>query len=131
MLETFLKAKVKSLNKQLEIKSVGLRVIEGDKVNDKARKALKKYGLIIRHKPTQITAKALERADSVLTMTDDQKMFLQSDKCFYKVFSLRETVGFNIPDPYGQGDREYALCAESLDVASEIIIKNLIDARKI
>lgn len=131
MLETLLKDKIKKLNKTIEIKSVGLRVIEGDKVNDKARKALKKYGLVIRHKPTQLTSKALERADSVITMTDDQKFYLRQDKCFYKVFSLRETVGFNIPDPYGQGDKEYEMCAENLNVASDIIVKNLIDARKI
>ena len=130
MLETLLKDKVKKLNKQLEVKSVGLYVTD-DKVNPMARIALKPYSLVIRHKPTQLTSKALERADSVLTMTDDQKYRLFTDKCFYKVFSMREAVGFNIPDPYGMSDYEYSECAKMLDNASDIIITNLIKAGKI
>lgn len=131
MLETLIKDKVKKLNKSIEVKSVGLRVLEGDKVSEKARKALKKYGLVIRHKPTQITEKALERADTIITVTDDHKYYLKDNKCAYKIFSLRETVGFNIPDPYGQTDVEYANCAEKLDYASGIIVENLLKVGKI
>ena len=131
MLETLIKDKVKKANRVMEVKSVGLKVLEGDKVADKARKALKKYGLVIRHKPTQITDKALERADTVLTVTDDHKYYLRENKCAYKVFSLRETVGFNIPDPYGQTDNEYSKCAEALEYASNEIVKKLIEAGKI
>ena len=130
MLETFIKEKAKKLGKQLEVKSVGLYVTD-DKVNLMARKAMKDYSLVIRHKPTQITEKALERADTVLTMTDEQKYKLYTNKCFYKVFSMRETVGSNIPDPYGMGDSEYKECAKMLNLASEIIIENLIKAGKI
>lgn len=131
MLETLVKAELKKLGKEIEVKSAGLRVISEDKVNEKARKALKKYDLVIRHKPTQLEPKALERADSVLTMTDDQKLYLMHDKCYYKVFSLREAVGFNIPDPYGQSQNEYDMCAEALKRASEIIVENLLKAGKI
>ena len=44
---------------------------------------------------------------------------------------MRETVGYNIPDPYGMGDCEYSECAKMLDNASNIIIENLIKAGKI
>ena len=131
MLETLIKAKLKSLEKECEVKSAGLRVFPEDKVNEKARKAVKRKGLVIRHKPTQLEAKALERADSVLTMTMEQKLYLRMDKCFYKVFSLGEAVGFDIPDPYGQTQKEYDLCADALEKASEIIVENLIKAGKI
>lgn len=131
MLEGLLKSKVKKLNKTLEIKSAGLSVHEGDKVNDKARKAVKKYGVVIRHKPTQLSAKAMERADSVLTMTIDQKRYLMHDKCYYKVFSMGEAVGFDIYDPYGGTQEMYDKCASDLDEASNIIIENLIKAGKI
>ena len=131
MLETFVKAELKKLEKEVEVKSAGLKVVPQDKVNEKARKALKKYALVIRHKPTQLEAKALERADSVLTMTDEQKLYLRNDKCYYKVFSLREAVGFNIPDPYGQTQEEYNRCAEALKRAGEIIVENLLKAGKI
>jgi len=130
ILETFLKDKVKKLGKELEVKSAGLYVTD-DKVNLMARKALKPYSLVIRHKPTQLTEKALERADTILTMTDEQKYKLFQNKCFYKVFSMREAVGENISDPYGMGDYEYSECAKMLDKASDIIIDNLIKAGKI
>ncbi len=131
MLETILKDKLKKANKQAEIKSAGLAVKPGDKVTKEARDALKSRGLVIRHKPTALTAKALERADTVITMTDEQKQYLKNDKCFYKVFSMREVVGFNVPDPFGFGTRTYDECAYVLEKASDIIIENLIKAGKI
>lgn len=131
MLETILKDKLKKANKQAEIKSAGLAVKPGDKVTKEARDALKSLGLVIRHKPTALTAKALERADTVITMTDEQKQYLKNDKCFYKVFSMREVVGFNVPDPFGFGTRTYDECAYVLEKASDIIIENLIKAGKI
>lgn len=131
MLETILKDKLKKANKQAEIKSAGLAVKPGDKVTKEARDALKSLGLVIRHKPTALTAKALERADTVITMTDEQKQYLKNDKCFYKVFSMREVVGFNVPDPFGFGTRTYGECAFVLEKASNIIIENLIKAGKI
>ena len=131
MLETILKDTLKKANKQAEIKSAGLAVKPGDKVTKEARDALKSLGLVIRHKPTALTAKALERADTVITMTDEQKQYLKNDKCFYKVFSMREVVGFNVPDPFGFGTRTYGECAFVLEKASDIIIENLIKAGKI
>lgn len=131
MLETILKDKLKKANKQAEIKSAGLAVKPGDKLTKEARDALKSLGLVIRHKPTALTAKALERADTVITMTDEQKQYLKNDKCFYKVFSMREVVGFNVPDPFGFGTRTYGECAFVLEKASDIIIENLIKAGKI
>ncbi len=131
MLEPILKEKLKKANKQAEIKSAGLAVKPGDKVTKEARDALKSRGLVIRHKPTALTAKALERADTVITMTDEQKQYLKNDKCFYKVFSMREVVGFNVPDPFGFGTRTYDECAYVLEKASDIIIENLIKAGKI
>lgn len=131
MLETMIKYKLKQIGKVIEVKSVGLDVVPGSKVEESAKKALKPYGMIIRHKPTQITEKALERADSVITMTDIHKDYLKNDKCYYKVFSMREAVGFNISDPYGLGGQAYAYCAKMLDEASEIIVENLIRAGKV
>ncbi len=131
MLETILKEKLKLAGKQAEIKSAGLSVHDGDKVTKLARDALKPQNLVIRHKPTQLTSKALERADTVITMTDEQKQYLRNDKCFYKVYSMREVVGYNVPDPYGFGTRSYSECAYVLDKASDKIVENLIKAGKI
>lgn len=130
MLECLLKSKVKKLGKTMEVKSAGLYVVD-EKVNDLARKVMKKYGLVVRHKPTQLTDKALERADTIITMTEGQKSQLYGNKCYYKVFSMGETVGFNIPDPYGMGQPEYEDCALALDRAAEMIVENLVKAGKI
>ena len=131
MLETLIKDKLKKLGKTAEVKSAGLSVNENDKVNPKSRQALKDFGLVIRHKPTLLTSKALEKADTVITMTDEQKEYLKMDKCFYKVYSLRETVGFNASDPYGGSLEVYKECAKLLDYAAETIVQNLIKAGKV
>ena len=131
MLEALIKDKLKKLNKKAEIKSAGLSVQENDVVNQKARKALKYRDIVIRHKPVLLTSAMLEKADTVIAMTDEHKNHLCRDKCFYKVYSLRETVGFNAFDPYGQSQEVYDQCAELLDVAANIIIENLNKAGKI
>lgn len=131
MLETLIKDKLKQAGRQAEVKSVGLSVAPDSAVTKEARDALKSRHLVIRHKPTLISEKALERADTVITMTDEQKQYLSNNKCFYKVFSMKEVVGFNVPDPYGFGTRSYNECAYVLDKASEIIVENLIKAGKV
>lgn len=131
MLETILKDKLKKQGKKAEIKSAGISVQVGDTVTKEAREALKPMNLVIRHKPTMLTNQMLERADTVITMTDEQKQYLRNNMFFYKVFSMREVVGFNVPDPYGFGTRTYQECAYVLGRASDIIVENLEKAGKI
>lgn len=131
MLETILKDKLKKQGKKAEIKSAGISVRVGDTVTKEAREALKPMNLVIRHKPTMLTNKMLEKADTVITMTDEQKQYLKNNMFFYKVFSMREVVGFNVPDPYGFGTRTYQECAYVLGRASDIIVENLEKAGKI
>ena len=131
MLEAMLKAKIKKYNKKLEVKSAGVSVIVGSKVEKNARLALKDYGMIIRHTPTKISTIDLERADTVIAVTEDHKRFFEGHKYYNKVFSLRETVGFNLTDPYGYDLNEYKDCAKRIDGASDLIIEKLIEAGKI
>lgn len=131
MLETLVKDKIKKLGKNIEVKSAGLDVVEGSKVEANARKAMKNYGLVIRHKPTQLTEKALERADTIITLTDGHKSALFGNKCYYKIFSMREAVGFNIPDPYGGDLQTYIECAKKLNIAAQTIVENLEKAGKL
>lgn len=131
MLQAFLKEKLKNFDKKVEVKSVGISVGEGDKVTSEARQALKNYNIVIRHKPSQIKQEDLQRADTVITMTDEIKNYLSGNICAYKIYSMRQAVGFNIPDPFGFGTRSYSECAAVLDKASDIIIENLKKAGKI
>lgn len=127
----FLKEKLKPFDKKVEVKSVGVSVGEGDKVTTEARNALKNYGIVIRHKPTQIKQQDLQKADTIITMTEELKDFFAGNVCSYKIYSMRQAVGFNIPDPFGYGTRSYGECAAVLDKASDIIIENLKQAGKI
>ncbi len=131
MLEALIKDKIKKLGKKIEVKSCGLDVVEGSKVEPNARKAMKNYGLVVRHTPTQITEKALERADTVITVTDSHKRALFGNKCYYKIFSLREAAGSNVPDPYGGDYETYVECAKVLNAMAEIIVENLQKAGKL
>jgi len=131
MLESLIKDQLKKLGKKAEVKSVGLRVVEGEGVHEGARRALKKKGLTTRHKPKQIEPRDLERSDTIITMTDEQKQYLSGDKCFYKVFSLADVVGFNVSDPYCLGQDVYDQCANMLSLASFRIVENLEKAGKI
>lgn len=130
MLETLLKNNLKGI-KNIEVKSAGLNVLEGDKVNPLARQALKEYNLVIRHKPTLLTVAALAKADIVLTMTDEQKNYLKADQYSYKVFSLKDAVGYNISDPFGGNLNEYSMCARNLKECADILTKKLKEAGKI
>ncbi len=131
MLEALIKDKVKKLNKKLEVKSAGLSVIKDDKVNIKARKALKKLNIVIRHTPTQLSQKALDRADIIITMTIDQKRCLLQNMCYNKTHAMCEAVGYDIYDPYGGSLEQYEYCAKELDEASQIIVDNLVKAGRI
>ena len=131
MLQALLEEKLKSFDKKVEVKSVGISVGEGDKVTQEARNALKNYGIVIRHKPTQLKQEDLQRADTIITMTDEIKNYLSGNICAYKIYSMRQAVGFNVPDPFGFGTRSYSECATVLDKASNIIIENLKQAGKI
>lgn len=131
MLEAFVKAELKERGKSIEVKSAGLYIVENSKVEPNARAAVKEYGLVIRHKPTQLVQHALERADTVLAMTDQIKGQLSTNICYYKVFSMREAVGANIPDPYGCQLAVYRQVAATLKSAAKIIVDNLEKAGKI
>lgn len=131
MLQAFLKEKLKRFEKKIEVKSAGISVGEGDKVTAEARQALKNYNIVIRHKPTQLKQEDLQKADTIITMTDEIKSYLGNNICDYKIYSMRQAVGFNIPDPFGFGTRSYGECATVLDRASDIIIENLKQAGKI
>ena len=131
MLQALLKEKLKKFEKKIEVRSVGIAVGEGDKVTSEARDALKSYNVVIRHKPTMLKQQDLEKADTIITMTDEIKKFLSNNVCAYKIYSMRQAVGFNVPDPFGFGTRSYSECAAVLDKASEIIVENLKQAGKI
>ena len=126
MAEIILKDKFKKHQiKDVQVRSAGLMVNPGDKINVNSRKALKLLGLKASgFKPKQLTEQMLKSFDLVLCMTAEHKRYLSGYK---NVFTLGETVGMlDVPDPYGKNEQAYLETAKTLDKACEIILKNII-----
>jgi len=63
----------------------------------------------------------LKKADAVITMTEDQKGFVQQIFPWSKVYTLGEAAGFNavqIKDPFGGTLQDYE---QTLDILSELV----------
>ena len=112
----------------VKVRSAGLSVAEGSKINLNSRKALKELGLKASgFKPRQLTEKMLKSTDLVLCMTADHKAYLSKYK---NVYTIAETVGVSdIIDPYGQSEKVYMKTAHALDYACEIILKNILKVK--
>ena len=106
-------------------KSAGLYV-SLSKVEEKARVAIKPYGIVIRHKPTKITKSMFSSCDLVLTMTGEQKLLLEREIKSDKLMSIAEcTAGIDISDPYGYGQEEYNNTAKLLVFSIKTLITKL------
>lgn len=125
MAEKLLKKHLKDLNiSDVEVCSLGLSVIKGDKTNPKAVLALSKFGIKRTSKlAKQITVKDLKKDILFITMTQSQK---QSFGNYKNVFTFGELVdGQDIPDPYGLDQNEYDNVANILNDYTNILANNL------
>lgn len=72
-------------------------------------------------KPRQLKNKLIESSYLVICMTQDQKSLIDG---FDNVYSVRDIIGYDIPDPYGHPQSVYDETAERIhSVAVEIINK--------
>jgi protein-tyrosine-phosphatase len=129
MAEIILKNKFKQSGiTDIKVRSAGLSVIEGSKINVNSRKALNGLGLKASgFKPRQLTEKMIKSTDLVLCMTAEHKACLSGYK---NVYTLAEAVGVkDVVDPYGQSQKVYEKTAQELDYACEIILKNIIKVK--
>ena len=62
----------------------------------------------------------IENSYLVVCMTPDQKALLEGTE---NVYSIRDLVGFDIPDPYGKEQDAYDRTAELIGKAVDVIIK--------
>ena len=115
----------KQKNLKVRANSAGLYVTS-DKVENKAREAMKTMGITIRHKPTKITREMFQKADLILTMTEEQKLLLEREIKSDKLYSISKyTNGIDIVDPYGQDLEEYNETAKLLEFSIKNIINKL------
>lgn len=108
MAEGILRFLTKEKDMNLEIKSVGISVYDGEKASKNTIEAMKKIGIdISEHKASQIHRDLVEEVDLILTLSRSHKEFILSNypSSKNKVFTLTEyTYGVekDIEDPFGR-----------------------------
>jgi protein-tyrosine-phosphatase len=109
----------------VKVRSAGLSVIEGSKINLNSRKALKELGLKASgFKPRQLTEKMIKSTDLVLCMTAEHKAYLSGYK---NVYALKEIVGgVDVFDPYGRELSVYVQVSHQLEDACNIILNEIL-----
>lgn len=109
------------------IESAGIFAEDGQKANENAVKAVRKYGIdLSEHRAQPITEDLITQCDVILVMTEAHKQVLLP-VAKDKVYTLLEYAGSqgDIDDPYGGDEEEYEECAAKLydalvDVAERI-----------
>ncbi len=112
----------------VQVSSYGLNVNPFENETDKkAVDALKSLGIPARKKKSkQLSARVLNSADYIITMTAAQKATLP----YKTAYTVDELSGAgDIPDPYGGSPEVYELTAFKLKIAVETIIAKICDKR--
>lgn len=114
--------------KKLSVDSCGLFVTSASKLALNARKTLKELGLSVRHKPKQVNAPMVGKANIIVCMTLEQKieMSLRFD-CLEKLYTFAEVAGGqDVSDPYGGSLKVYRECAGIIYDKCVALVKKLI-----
>ncbi len=115
---------------EFEISSAGVSANAGEPASKNAIAAAALLGLdLSEHKARQLTAKMIEEADIVLTMTQGHKHVIASsmEKLATPVFTLAEyaNMGKDVADPYGCRLDIYKACIlelkEYIEKVSEVL----------
>lgn len=130
MAEGILKSIGNKNNMDLEIKSVGISVYDGEKASKNSIEAMKKIGIdISEHEATQLRRDLVEEADLILTMSHSHKEFILSSypSSRSKLFTLTEYVygvEKDIEDPFGRSLSVYERTRDEIYQAVKKIVKS-------
>ncbi len=112
--------------------SAGLDAKVGSPINPQAADALTKLGYSpTEHSSTLVSTEAVEKADLILTFTQDQKNELgqRFPTAIRKLFTISEYAngeqGQDVLDPYGKSDEVYRETAETIDSLVKVIASSL------
>ena len=117
--------------------SAGTEARKGDLINPKALYTLQLAGIKVgKFSSTPINEKLLKDAFLFICMTEKHKDYLLDarwsvlrkageEEIENNVFSFKELVGYDVPDPYGYGEEEYRYVFQMLDRGMYEIIDNL------
>ena len=140
MAEALLKHTIKNINeekkKDINVISAGVAAREGDRANPNAIKAMKELGIdLMGHSATQLTEELIDKADLILTMTQNHKdmVMIMNPRARGKVYSLLEYIGegatgcgnLDIQDPFGGSIEIYRYSATQIKEALNKLIDKL------
>lgn len=122
MAEIIFRAEIKKRKiKFVDSASAGLFAPANGAISRASAICLDRRGLdYSKFKPRQLKHKMIENSYLVVCMTPDQKALLEGTE---NVYSIRDLVGFDIPDPYGKEQDAYDRTAELIGKAVDVIIK--------
>ena len=107
MAEGILRSLAEKDSLNIEVRSAGISVFDGDNASTNSIEAMKKIGIdISNHESSQLHIGLIEDADLILTMGNSHKDFIISNfpKAIGKVYSLMEyayKIDKDISDPFG------------------------------
>lgn len=107
-----------------KVSSYGLTAVNGENINEKAKKILKKYKIkYTSHKAKKLTDTILKKYDYAFAVTDDIKNIL---KKYDNTYSIKNFIdGIDIPDPYGLGESEYEVVFKLIYASCKKIYEKL------
>lgn len=112
--------------------SAGMETVDGLAATEEALQVLREEGVdLALHRSRSITSALVKEADYIFTMTQRQKETLlqRFPAALKKSWLLSEFAGLGekreIPDPFGQGVKQYRLAAKEIEKAIQKIIKKL------
>ena len=112
--------------------SAGLDAKPGSPKNPQAADALNKLGYTpTAHSSTLISTEELEKADLILTFTQDQKSELGNrfPAAIEKLFTISEYAngeqGKDVLDPYGKSAEVYQETAETINALVKVIVSSI------
>ena len=131
MAEGILKDMAKKEGLDLEVKSAGLAVYDGDNAAKNSIEAMREIDIdILNHRSSQLHRGLIEESDLILTMASGHKHGILMDFTMYgnKVFNLLEYAygrDKDVEDPYGGSLELYRKTRDEIYEAVVEIVKNL------
>ena len=108
--EGLLKEKIKAAGLTIKVHSAGLTAMVGDPAHPFSQKVVLDYGFTLdTHVARQITQEMVREADLILVMDDEQRHMVESQfrGASGKTFRIGHFSNFDIPDPYGKGEKAF------------------------
>lgn len=129
MAEIVLKTKLKLAGiDTVRVTSAGLSVREGDVINKNSRIALRQLGYKVgSFKSKQLTLDIIKKADAIICMTAEHKLYLKAFENVHSVDEITEKSG--VLDPYGGSLAVYMQTLCQIEDLCNLILNKMIESK--